>query len=120
MKLLISFALAFALFSTALTDDAANGQQCFTCEGEDCTKTLKCLGSEDRCIKTSVTTGGQKLTMKGCASQTVCGGALNAQIGNVAVGMSCCQGNLCNGALRVGQSVLFLLLVPLASVVLFH
>uniref|UniRef100_A0A0E9XBQ8 UPAR/Ly6 domain-containing protein n=1 Tax=Anguilla anguilla TaxID=7936 RepID=A0A0E9XBQ8_ANGAN len=33
--------------------------------------------------------------------------------------MSCCEGYLCNNALRI-KSVLFLLLVPLASVILFN
>ncbi|KAG7469211.1 hypothetical protein MATL_G00126430 [Megalops atlanticus] len=103
----------------ALPDASPNGKQCFTCQGTDCTHTLKCLGSEDRCIKTSVKSDGQTVTVKGCASQTACAGNINAQFGNTAVGMSCCEGDLCNNARRIGQSV-SLLLVSLASIILFH
>ncbi|XP_036393955.1 urokinase plasminogen activator surface receptor-like [Megalops cyprinoides] len=103
----------------ALPDGSPNGKQCFTCEGTDCTHTLKCLGSEDRCIKASVKSDGQTVTVKGCVSQTACAGTLNAQLGNTAVDMSCCEGDLCNNARRIGQSVL-LLLVSVASIILFH
>ncbi|XP_035259875.1 lymphocyte antigen 6A-2/6E-1-like [Anguilla anguilla] len=101
-----------------LPNSSPNGKKCFTCVGNDCTSTLECKGSEDRCIKATVS--GQTVTMKGCASQTVCSGSLNAQIESIGVDVNCCEGNLCNNALRIGQSVLFLLLVPLASVILFN
>ncbi|KAG5271040.1 hypothetical protein AALO_G00175190 [Alosa alosa] len=96
-----------------------NGKQCFTCEGDDCTKQLSCVGNEDRCIKTTTTMSGQTVTMKGCASSSICAGDLSADLGSVAVGLNCCEGNLCNSAKSVGQSVL-LLLGSLVSVLLFH
>ncbi|KAJ8378948.1 hypothetical protein AAFF_G00233130 [Aldrovandia affinis] len=102
-----------------IADTNPNGKKCFTCLSEDCTGTTQCLGSENRCIKSSVSTGGHTMIVKGCASQSICAGSLNAQVGDIAVNLSCCQGDLCNNALRVGQNVL-LLLVPLASIVLFH
>uniref|UniRef100_A0A672HWU7 UPAR/Ly6 domain-containing protein n=1 Tax=Salarias fasciatus TaxID=181472 RepID=A0A672HWU7_SALFA len=46
-----------------------NGKKCFTCDGQQCTKTLKCLGNEDYCIST---TGNRiKMPAKGCASQLI-------------------------------------------------
>ncbi|KAG5274755.1 hypothetical protein AALO_G00139770 [Alosa alosa] len=33
------------------TNMTPNGKKCFTCEGDDCTKQLSCVGNEDRCIK---------------------------------------------------------------------
>ncbi|XP_036393959.1 urokinase plasminogen activator surface receptor-like [Megalops cyprinoides] len=119
MELLISLLFVCALISKALPDGSPNGKQCFTCQGTDCTHTLKCVGSEDRCVKASMIVHGQTLTVKGCASQTVCAGCLNAQLGNTVVDMSCCEGDLCNNARRIGQSVL-LLLVSVASIILFH
>ncbi|KAJ8332756.1 hypothetical protein SKAU_G00416520 [Synaphobranchus kaupii] len=97
-----------------------NGKKCFTCVGDDCTSTLQCIGPEDRCIKSSVTVNGQKVTKKGCVSKTICSGSLNSQLGAIAVDLSCCEGDMCNNALRIGQSILFLLLVPLASFILFN
>ncbi|KAJ8332779.1 hypothetical protein SKAU_G00416750 [Synaphobranchus kaupii] len=97
-----------------------NGKKCFTCVGDDCTSTLECIGPEDRCIKSSMTVNGQKVTKKGCVSKTICSGSWNSQLGAVAVDLSCCEGNMCNNALRIGQSILFLLLVPLASFILFN
>ncbi|KAG5856154.1 hypothetical protein ANANG_G00005010, partial [Anguilla anguilla] len=103
-----------------LPNSSPNGKKCFTCVGNDCTSTLECKGSEDRCIKATVSTGGQAVTIKGCASKTICSGSMNSQVKSIAVDLNCCEGNLCNNALRIGQSVLFLLLVPLASVILFN
>ncbi|XP_041946039.1 urokinase plasminogen activator surface receptor-like [Alosa sapidissima] len=101
------------------TNMTPNGKKCFTCEGDDCTKQLSCVGNEDRCIKATATVSEQTLTVKGCASRNVCAGDLSAQLGFVAVGLNCCKGNLCNSAKSVGQSVL-LLLGSLISVLLFH
>ncbi|XP_061094896.1 phospholipase A2 inhibitor NAI-like [Conger conger] len=98
----------------ALPESSTNGKKCFTCTASgDCTSTLECKGSEDSCFKSS---GGK---VKGCASQSFCSGALNAGRGAI-VDLNCCEGNMCNNALRIGQSILFLLLVPLASFFLFN
>ncbi|XP_063054168.1 phospholipase A2 inhibitor NAI-like [Engraulis encrasicolus] len=101
------------------TNSTATGKKCFTCQGDDCTQMMSCVGSEDRCIKTTVELSGQKVTSKGCASKSICVGDLSAQLGSTAVGLSCCEGDLCNGAKHVGGSVL-LLLGSVVSVLLFH
>ncbi|KAJ8282985.1 hypothetical protein COCON_G00055040 [Conger conger] len=101
----------------ALPESSTNGKKCFTCTASgDCTGTLECKGSEDRCFKSAVL-GGVKI--KGCASQSICSGVLNAELG-ATVDLNCCEGNMCNNALRIGQSILFLLLLPLASFFLFN
>ncbi|XP_035242828.1 xenoxin-3-like [Anguilla anguilla] len=120
MKPLVTLALACALFSGAFCG-SLNEKMCFTCVGNDCTRIQECEGSEDRCLKSTVFfTAFYKVTMKGCASETECSGAMNSGTAIIGREMSCCEGNLCNNALRIGQSVLFLLLVPLASVILFN
>ncbi|KAJ8332768.1 hypothetical protein SKAU_G00416640 [Synaphobranchus kaupii] len=101
--------------------DTPNGRKCFTCVSvSDCTVTLGCLGPEDRCITYSGTVDGQSSTVKGCASQSVCSGNVNSRLREVVIDHSCCEGDMCNNALRIGQSILFLLLVPLASFILFN
>ncbi|KAJ8287656.1 hypothetical protein COCON_G00003150 [Conger conger] len=101
----------------ALPESSTNGKKCFTCAASgDCTSTLECKGSEDRCFMFTVPAVGK---VKGCASQSFCSGSLIAQLGAI-VDLNCCEGNLCNNALRIGQSILFLLLVPLASFFLFN
>ncbi|XP_069041284.1 urokinase plasminogen activator surface receptor-like isoform X2 [Lepisosteus oculatus] len=100
----------------AYGDSAPNGLECFTCEGQDCTKTLQCLGIEDRCLETSVKVGEQTVVLKGCVSKNACVAQGSEQLSQyLGVGYSCCQGNLCNSAKRVAQNI-FLLLLPLASV----
>ncbi|XP_076144959.1 uncharacterized protein LOC143127373 [Alosa pseudoharengus] len=72
-------------------NNTANGRECFTCEGGDCTKTLSCVGDEDVCI---ASLWNYQETVKGCASLALC---LSARI--VAYNLSwttCCKGNLCN------------------------
>ncbi|XP_035249477.1 5E5 antigen-like isoform X1 [Anguilla anguilla] len=101
-----------------------NGKKCFTCVDNDCS-TLECKKSEDRCFKATAFTEGKKLTVKGCAPQFLCSTSMHSVIEKMfpefyGLVMSCCEGNLCNNALRIGQSVLFLLLVPVASVILFN
>ncbi|XP_076136101.1 uncharacterized protein LOC143118862 isoform X1 [Alosa pseudoharengus] len=96
-----------------------NGKQCFTCEGDDCTKQLSCGGNEDRCVKATTNVSGQTVAMKGCASRAMCTVDLSAELGFVGFGLNCCKENLCNSAKSVGQSVL-LLLGSLVSVLLFH
>ncbi|XP_061096525.1 urokinase plasminogen activator surface receptor-like [Conger conger] len=97
----------------ALPESSTNGKKCFTCAADDnCTSTLECKGSEDRCFMVTLPAVGM---VKGCVSQSLCSGSLIA----AAIG-DCCEGNLCNNALRIGQSILFLLLVPLASFFLFN
>ncbi|XP_062371986.1 urokinase plasminogen activator surface receptor-like [Sardina pilchardus] len=72
-------------------DDSPNGNECFTCDGGDCTKKLTCVGDEDGCI-TSPDWANDNITAKGCTSSDYC---LSLQNSNV-FEISCCQGNLCN------------------------
>ncbi|XP_048036358.1 urokinase plasminogen activator surface receptor-like [Megalobrama amblycephala] len=84
---------------------ATNGKTCYTCDGQNCTTILSCLETEDRCINATVTSGGQSVSVKGCASKSVCDATTSvAGFGSI----SCCNGNLCNGAPSVSQSFLFL------------
>uniref|UniRef100_A0A8C6MBT7 Urokinase plasminogen activator surface receptor-like n=1 Tax=Nothobranchius furzeri TaxID=105023 RepID=A0A8C6MBT7_NOTFU len=97
----------------------SNGRQCFTCKGTDCTQPLNCEGSEDHCIKATVTVGGVTTILKGCTSMQFCSGDAIAQTAHMTgVDVSCCQGNFCNSASGpIGG--LLLLTVPLISFILF-
>ncbi|XP_056302520.1 urokinase plasminogen activator surface receptor-like [Danio aesculapii] len=88
-----------------------NGNTCYSCDGNSCSNVLKCSGSEDRCIKATGTFEGQ--TVKGCASKSICDATSVSSI----QGISCCSGNLCNGAKSVTQSFL-ILCFPLISFIL--
>ncbi|XP_048022716.1 urokinase plasminogen activator surface receptor-like [Megalobrama amblycephala] len=82
-----------------------NGKTCFSCDGQSCSTILNCLGTEDRCITATATSGGQSVSVKGCASKSICG--TTASVSDFG-SFSCCEGNLCNGAQSVSQSFLFL------------
>ncbi|XP_076826273.1 neuromast-expressed gpi-anchored lymphocyte antigen 6 [Brachyhypopomus gauderio] len=88
----------------------SNGIACYTCKGEDCSSILNCVDNEDHCIKSTVGTGGQKVMMRGCATRSFCMGELSTQLvlSSTIASLSCCQGNLCNGARGHTQSPLFL------------
>uniref|UniRef100_A0A4W5K9J8 UPAR/Ly6 domain-containing protein n=1 Tax=Hucho hucho TaxID=62062 RepID=A0A4W5K9J8_9TELE len=102
------------------TKTTPNGKKCFTCTGTDCTSDLNCVGDEDRCISTTVNTGGEKMTMKGCASKSICVGDVSGALGSaIGMDMKCCEGNLCNNAQSIGLSLL-LLVTSMVSVALFH
>uniref|UniRef100_A0A673FMS7 UPAR/Ly6 domain-containing protein n=1 Tax=Sinocyclocheilus rhinocerous TaxID=307959 RepID=A0A673FMS7_9TELE len=89
-----------------------NGNKCYYCDGRSCSSTVSCSGSEDRCFKFE----NQPLSVKGCVSKAICDAA--SLIPNVQ-GVSCCSGNLCNGAKSVTQSFLFLC-CSLLSFILLH
>ncbi|KAG1941243.1 phospholipase A2 inhibitor CNF-like [Pimephales promelas] len=88
-----------------LSDPVPNGKKCYTCDEKGCSKTLSCLGDEDRCITITGHSQGLLSVVKGCVSKSAC--AATALVKNVR-GISCCEGNLCNGAQSVTQSFLFL------------
>ncbi|XDV38258.1 hypothetical protein PO909_007702 [Leuciscus waleckii] len=83
-------------------DPAPNGKNCYYCDDKSCSNTVKCSGTEDRCITASV---GQSV-LKGCVSKSICDDTTSAGVGSGNV--TCCEGNLCNGAQSVTQSFLFL------------
>ncbi|XP_047454172.1 urokinase plasminogen activator surface receptor-like, partial [Mugil cephalus] len=95
-----------------------NGRKCFTCVGQMCNTTLNCLGTEDSCISATVSTGGQNVTLKGCASKVLCTNKefLRA-IELLGAEVSCCQGDSCNSSSSTSAG-LMLLVAPLISLVL--
>ncbi|XP_023188144.1 urokinase plasminogen activator surface receptor-like [Xiphophorus maculatus] len=91
-----------------------NGKKCFTCEGENCMKTLKCEGNENYCVTaTRAQYEGKNVTLKGCASKLICSNQRASRVNQFSTEqLSCCQGDYCNSASRA-FTYLLLLLVPL-------
>ncbi|XP_048117555.1 phospholipase A2 inhibitor gamma subunit B-like isoform X1 [Alosa alosa] len=95
-----------------------NGQKCFTCAGPDCSSTVDCLGDENRCIKSRVITGsGVTMTLKGCASENLCGASQSQVLPNIHTSSVCCEGSLCNHG-EHSRFALALLLMALSSLIL--
>ncbi|XP_026091047.1 urokinase plasminogen activator surface receptor-like isoform X2 [Carassius auratus] len=95
--------------------NAPNGNKCYYCDGNTCSNTVSCSGTEDRCFNTTVP-GVQSQVLKGCVSKSICDAStLVPGLGSI----SCCSGNLCNGAESVSQSFLFLC-CSLLSFILLH
>ncbi|XP_076593874.1 urokinase plasminogen activator surface receptor-like [Chaetodon auriga] len=96
-----------------------NGKRCYHCDGQQCSATLNCAGNEDHCISATVTAGGAKAVMKGCASKLLCSNTQDAQI-KALIGeeITCCQGDFCNSASSTSAGLL-LLVAPLISLVMF-
>ncbi|XP_048023365.1 urokinase plasminogen activator surface receptor-like [Megalobrama amblycephala] len=82
-----------------------NGNKCYSCDGKSCSNIVTCLGTEDRCVKATATIGGQAIAVKGCVSKSLCNDTTSV---DDVQDISCCEGNLCNGAQSVSQSFLFL------------
>uniref|UniRef100_A0A3Q1G6T4 UPAR/Ly6 domain-containing protein n=1 Tax=Acanthochromis polyacanthus TaxID=80966 RepID=A0A3Q1G6T4_9TELE len=81
-----------------LYSSTAYGLRCYNCVTNDpstCTDIVTCPAGFDRCA--SLTAAG--VTTKTCMPTDLCISP-----------MKCCQGNLCNGAIPTGPSVLLLLL----------
>ncbi|ROL45445.1 Urokinase plasminogen activator surface receptor [Anabarilius grahami] len=95
-----------------------NGKKCFYCDGKSCSNILSCLGTEDHCIKATVAYGGQSVSVKGCASKSFCDATASVHNVHNIESVSCCEGNLCNGAQSVSQSFLFLCCSLLSSFLL--
>ncbi|XP_076593783.1 urokinase plasminogen activator surface receptor-like [Chaetodon auriga] len=96
-----------------------NGKRCYHCDGQQCSATLNCAGNEDHCISATVTAGGAKAVLKGCASEQICLGIKNPQMKSFIEGeISCCQGDLCNSASSTSAGLL-LLVAPLISLAMF-
>ncbi|XP_026089876.1 urokinase plasminogen activator surface receptor-like [Carassius auratus] len=90
---------------------APNGKKCYYCDGNTCSNTVSCSGTEDRCFNTTF----QSQVIKGCVSKSLCDVPQLLGSGS----FSCCEGNLCNSANGVTQSFLFLC-CSLLSFILLH
>ncbi|CAJ1069113.1 lymphocyte antigen 6G-like [Xyrichtys novacula] len=92
-----------------MTLSTACALRCYTCTATDpksCTDTKSCPVIFNRCFSLKV--DGYDMVTKGCQTSIACVGAV-----------SCCEGDLCNGAFPTGPSVLLLLLVSSAIIALF-
>ncbi|XP_055035410.2 phospholipase A2 inhibitor and Ly6/PLAUR domain-containing protein-like [Misgurnus anguillicaudatus] len=97
-----------------------NGKQCYYCDdATSCLNKLNCSGEDDHCITAIATNGSLSVTVKGCASKSLCDAAPVFQVPQMHLKISCCQGSLCNGAKSVTQNLLFLLW-PLFFYILIH
>ncbi|XP_056587460.1 urokinase plasminogen activator surface receptor-like [Triplophysa dalaica] len=94
-----------------------NGKQCYYCDGNNCSNKLKCLGTEDYCIKAKANFDSLPATVKGCVSKSVCD--ITSLVPEGYVDVSCCQGDLCNSAKRFNLNLL-LLSWPFFFYTMFH
>ncbi|XP_059381485.1 urokinase plasminogen activator surface receptor-like [Carassius carassius] len=94
----------------------SNGKKCYFCNGKNCSNTVSCSGGEDHCITAAAGYGEQSLVVKGCVSISICDSTTSV---DDVQKISCCSGNLCNGARSVSQSFLFLC-CSLLSFILLH
>ncbi|XP_052407931.1 urokinase plasminogen activator surface receptor-like [Carassius gibelio] len=95
--------------------NVSNGKQCYHCDGHSCSSILPCSGSEDRCFTATGDSVGMLLLAKGCVSKSFCNASKLLNLERI----SCCDGNLCNGAASVSQSFMFLC-CSLLSFILLH
>uniref|UniRef100_W5MCW4 UPAR/Ly6 domain-containing protein n=1 Tax=Lepisosteus oculatus TaxID=7918 RepID=W5MCW4_LEPOC len=93
------------------TNNTANGNICFTCEGSNCTHIMNCVGNEDRCLKTTISGAHDgESVVKGCVSRNLCvRNTLSVLKNTVREGLYCCEGKLCNNAKFTCQSATLLL-----------
>ncbi|XP_054892895.1 lymphocyte antigen 6S-like, partial [Poeciliopsis prolifica] len=105
----------------------SNGRRCFSCDGENCMKTVSCAGDENYCVKATGNLQGVSLMSKGCASELICSDQFSSllkqstsEIPGYFTGpkISCCEGDYCNSA-SSASPILMLLLVPLLFSALF-
>ncbi|XP_048379685.1 uncharacterized protein LOC125448412 isoform X2 [Stegostoma tigrinum] len=78
-----------------------NGLECYTTSLEDpnAISTVKCTGTQDRCVNVLAQFGGVKLEMRGCASKLICQNFDTSQMGiQLSYTPNCCETNLCNKA----------------------
>ncbi|KAK2872331.1 hypothetical protein QQF64_018079 [Cirrhinus molitorella] len=79
----------------------SNGKTCYYCDEKSCSNTLRCSGSEDHCITATGSFGDPSVVVKGCASKSICD---TMKPNTYVQSITCCVGNLCNGAETVTQS----------------
>ncbi|XP_026107813.1 urokinase plasminogen activator surface receptor-like [Carassius auratus] len=82
--------------------NTTSGKKCYYCDGQNCSNTVNCSGSEDYCISVAVNYNKPWL-LKGCVSKSICDYA-NISFSSV-YGISCCEGDLCNGVYNVTQNI---------------
>uniref|UniRef100_A0A3Q2TS96 UPAR/Ly6 domain-containing protein n=1 Tax=Fundulus heteroclitus TaxID=8078 RepID=A0A3Q2TS96_FUNHE len=75
------------------------GLRCYSCtaDPESCTDTIACSAFFNRCY--SLKPEGLKVVIKGCMASPACIGSI-----------TCCEGDLCNGAVPTGPGVIMLLM----------
>ncbi|XP_034167489.2 phospholipase A2 inhibitor and Ly6/PLAUR domain-containing protein-like [Pangasianodon hypophthalmus] len=103
----------------ALPQQSPNGMMCYTCDPKGCSRALSCVGDQNFCISMSVQQGDSTVSMKGCASKSICDTVRPSSQGFAVVSVQCCEGNLCNSAESFTLSFL-LTLVHLLSSILFY
>ncbi|XP_057217026.1 urokinase plasminogen activator surface receptor-like [Triplophysa rosa] len=69
-----------------------NEKQCYYCNKNSCFNKLSCAGTEDYCINAKANSESMTMTVKGCASKSMCD--VQSQITQEYKDISCCQGNL--------------------------
>uniref|UniRef100_A0A3B5Q9Q7 UPAR/Ly6 domain-containing protein n=1 Tax=Xiphophorus maculatus TaxID=8083 RepID=A0A3B5Q9Q7_XIPMA len=108
-ELCISFSVNYGAYrivqnSKCCSEDLCNRpiplpkKMCFSCDEENCMKTVKCVGDENYCIDVKVS-----FMMKGCASKSVCSDHFSSVMSQLTsqhpgAKISCCRGNYCNSA----------------------
>ncbi|XP_034438134.1 phospholipase A2 inhibitor and Ly6/PLAUR domain-containing protein-like [Hippoglossus hippoglossus] len=84
---------------------ADNSLQCHVCNPitSDCSLSIQCKGTEDRCFQASVTNGAVTSPAFGCASLNLCAAAtilgtlpFMQEVGTITSGPTCCGTSLCN------------------------
>ncbi|XP_062252217.1 integumentary mucin C.1-like [Platichthys flesus] len=84
---------------------AVNGLQCHICHPTtfDCSSSVQCRGTEDRCFEAVVTTENGTSPAFGCSSSNLCAAAASLgslpfvqDVGNITSGPACCGTSLCN------------------------
>lgn len=99
------------------TKAKANGKKCHSCDGNgDCKSIMFCEGSEELCVKATVTSEGKNKTVKGCATRNMCSSDSKVSVQELS-SVSCCEGNLCNSA--EGASTSFMLLAAVLISICF-
>ncbi|XP_053286867.1 mucin-2 isoform X2 [Pleuronectes platessa] len=82
-----------------------NSLQCHVCNPIifDCSSSVQCRGTEDRCFEAVVTTENGTSPAFGCASTNLCAAAASLgslpfmqDVGNITSGPACCGTSLCN------------------------
>lgn len=95
-----------------------NGKKCFYCnEQGQCTATLNCEGDEDNCLTLSVRQGSVNVSMKGCATKSMCL-ANNTENLQGSEKLICCEGDYCNSS-SSSTHASFLLLAAMITSLLF-